>query len=131
MMKKAVFWISLALLMATALYGGAWLANVTFPWQRAEAIATALAWGGLAELPPEAEIVRVERRGSPFTRQFVVVFRSAQPDRWVRASRRLRDRPPETRRGRTVYEVNPGEGNSIGGTVALVGNQATISMSWS
>jgi len=111
--------------------------NVILPWHRHSAIETALAWGGLADLPKSAEDVVVTTSGSAFTRTFEVSFHAPKPDirQWIEDSPRLSDSEPveeEGEKGRMLYEVYPGEQGAIGGTVEVRGgHEVRISMSWS
>lgn len=110
-------------------------ANIVMPWDKQEAIDTALKWGGLAELPHDAEVVKVATEGSMFSRQFIVTFKGNREgiDAWVK---RGKDREKWE-----VYEDNSefikyyirGRGGAIGGGLTVFKNEpkVIIDMSWS
>ena len=53
-----------------------YFANIVMPWQKSNAIKTALGWVGISRLPPHAKNVSVKTKGSMFTRQFILEFYS-------------------------------------------------------
>ncbi|MBG7612938.1 hypothetical protein IU405_11835 [Polaribacter sp. BAL334] len=104
-----------------------------FPWQEKDAIQTTLNWGGLAELPKEAENLTVEKEGSAFTRTFIVKFNANQKEieNWILNSKRLKNNKPKVSGETKSYEVHPGENESFGGKVSVEKGLVTIRMSWS
>src|ERR1051326_7161433 len=55
---------------------------------RQSALNAATTWGRLAPIPPSAQNVQVEVKGSMFTREFVITFDAAPAviQRWIAAS---------------------------------------------
>ena len=106
--------------------------SIVFPWQRKEAIETTLNWGGLAELPKEAEIVNVEKKGSPFTRSFVIQFKAnkSEIENWIQKSKRLKNTEPKMRGETKTYEIYPGENEALGGKVRVENGKVLIYISW-
>ena len=107
--------------------------SIVFPWQKAEAIKTTLNWGGLAELPKEAENLSVEKSGSIFTRAFTIEFNADQKEikNWILNSKRLKNNKPKVKGVNEIYEIYPGENESLGGKVSIKKGKITIRMSWS
>ena len=107
--------------------------SIVFPWQKAEAIKTTLNWGGLAELPKEAENLSVEKSGSMFTRTFTIEFNADQKEieNWILNSKRLKNNKPKVKGVNEIYEIYPGENESLGGKVTIEKGKVTIRMSWS
>ncbi|WP_207534869.1 hypothetical protein [Desertivirga arenae] len=111
----------------------AYLSNYVFPWQYQESIKATLAMGGLSSLPDYAEDIEIEKRGSPFTRQFIIEFRSTpiEIEKWIKNSKRLKTNKPRIVGETKVYEILPGENGAAGGRVEVTGNKVLINMSWS
>ena len=65
------------------------VANTIKPGQEHAAIMMALSWGGLAELPEEAENISVIAKGSIFSAVYVVEFNCSESaiDRWISESK--------------------------------------------
>jgi len=103
------------------------------PWQKKEIIETTLLWGGLNELPKNAKFINMEKRGSLFTRQFIIEFISKKDDitNWKNQSKRLKDRIPKIKSQTELFEIYPGENGAMGGKVEIEGNKVTINISWS
>ncbi len=89
--------------------------------------------GGLSSLPDYAEDIEIEKRGSPFTRQFIIEFRSTpiEIEKWIKNSKRLKTNKPRIVGETKVYEILPGENGAAGGRVEVTGNKVLINMSWS
>jgi hypothetical protein len=132
-MKKTIKIIGLLLLLISTFLYLDLFSSIVFPWQRKEAIETTLNWGGLAELPKEAEIVNVEKEGSAFTRTFIVEFKATESEieNWILKSKRLKNTGPKMRGQIKTYEIYPGEDKSLGGKVNVENGKVTIRMSWS
>ena len=82
--NKSLF-ISLAILTFVALYIGYNFA----PWKQNEnAIKTALNWCRLNKIPTAATDVEVQIKGSAFTREFIVTFKSdnSTTEQWLNSS---------------------------------------------
>ncbi len=103
------------------------------PWQKEEAIKCALSWGQLEKLPDNAEILSMEKRGSIFTRQFIIEFESSEPEikKWMEKSKGFENNIPKIRKNTKVYEIHPKSLQSYGGKVEITGNKVIINMSWS
>ena len=108
--------------------------SYVFPWEKQNVIETTLEWGRLNKLPNEIKNLTIEKRGNPFTRQFIIDFEVNDPneiDLWIKQSKRLKDNFPKIKGNVKIYEVYPGEQKSIGGTVKIQGEKVRINMSWS
>ena len=103
------------------------------PWERNEIIKTSLNWGGLNEIPKNAEIINIEKKGSIFTRQFIIEFKSSDKEinSWIEKSKRLKSNIPKIENQNKIYEIYPGEENAFGGKVEIKNNIVKINMSWS
>jgi len=110
-----------------------YFANIVFPWERKESIQQAIEMGGLSELPIDAENVEIERRGSAFTRQYIIEFNSseAEIEKWIEKSKRLKNNIPKSKGKTKVYEIYPEEKEALGGKVKIEKDKVTINMSWS
>ncbi|HEY3403643.1 MAG TPA: hypothetical protein VGK59_09670 [Ohtaekwangia sp.] len=137
-MKKILKRIGLGLLIGFALFLGLFIvpyfANIVMPWDRAEAIETALTWGGLENLPDNADITSVDTKGSMFTREFIIEFNCGQEEleEWIQNSGLTKLTPRTDDNGLKVYQVTGQEG-SIGGHVYIDNEKGNviIDMSWS
>ena len=67
------------------------------PWQREDAIKCALSWGELEKLADNAEIISMEKRGSIFTRQFIIEFESSESEikQWMHQSKGFQNNIPK------------------------------------
>jgi len=124
--------ILLILLGAIYIYIGLFSAYV-FPWDKEEALNTTLEWGGLAPLPVPLRDMDIEKKGSPFTREFIIDFKTTenQLKDWIKNSKRLKNNIPKLQGSQKTYDIRPGEEGSFGGNVKIEGNTVTIKMSWS
>ena len=138
-LKKIVLRVFLGITLIFCLFIGLvivpYFANIVMPWDRANAIETALTWGGLTEIPEDADIISVNTEGNMFTRAFLIEFESNQKaiDKWVSESNGLKGLIPTTDPlGRYIYKVKGYEG-SMGGTVKVDVEKSIviIMMSWS
>ena len=130
----------LGLLIAFFLFIGLFIipyfTNIVMPWDRSNAIETAITWGGLANLPDEAEDISVGTEGGMFTRTFIIQFELDNDaiDAWVKKSPRMKNMVPIVEEDGTLrYEIYPGEERSIGGTVRVnrMDHWVIIRMMWS
>lgn len=64
--------IASGILGILAVFGAWFIFSVTSPLNRANAIKTTLEWAMLEPIPEEATISHLEKRGSMFTREFVI-----------------------------------------------------------
>lgn len=103
-----------------------------FPWEKEEAIQFALTIGGLNALPDNIKNLEIEKKGSFFTRQFIIDFEfknSTQLKNWIQTSKRLKNNTPNIKGNTKVYEIYPGEENSYGGKVKIQDKKVQINMS--
>ncbi|MHC0440370.1 hypothetical protein [Flavobacterium sp. 3-210] len=107
--------------------------SFVMPWQKKDAINASLSWGQLNELPKDAVIFHLEKRGSMFTRQFIIEFTSSKPaiKNWILKSRGFKNVKPEIKNGIKTYEIHPRDSDALGGKVEIEGNRVLINMSWS
>lgn len=110
-----------------------YFSSFVMPWQKEDAIKCALSWGQLEKLPQNAEIIDMEKRGSIFTRQFIIEFESSESEikKWMLRSKGFKNVIPKTLKNTKTYEIHPKELESYGGKVEITGNKVLINMSWS
>ncbi|KFF04357.1 hypothetical protein [Flavobacterium reichenbachii] len=89
-------------------------------------------WGGLKQFPKDSEIISIRKYGSAFTQQYKIEFTSSkyEIEKWILLSKRLKNNNPQIKGKTKIYQVHPGENNSLGGEVIIDGNKVFISMSW-
>ena len=139
-MKKIILRILIGIAAVIFLFIGLvivpYFTNTLMPWERSNAIETTLLWGGLAELPEQANDLKVKTSGGMFTRTFFLEFNLSEPElqQWIRNSKRLKELTPKTQTdGTNLFEIYPGEDGAIGGTVLINFQQGNvkIEMAWS
>lgn len=132
-MKKTLIIIGLFLITILIYLYLNLFSNIVFPWQKKVAIETTLNWGGLAELPKEAEIINIEKEGNAFTRTFIIEFKAnkSEINNWILKSKRLKNTVPKIRGAIKTYEIYPGEDESLGGKVSVENEKVIVRMSWS
>ena len=110
-----------------------YFSSFVMPWDRDEAIEAALSWGKLDKLPKDADITNMEKRGSIFTRQFIIEFTSSESEikNWILKSKGFKGVEPEIKDGTKIYEIHPKDLQCYGGRVKIKGNTVYINMSWS
>jgi hypothetical protein len=119
-MKKIILRVLLAfvilLIAVIGLFVIPHFANIVMPWQRADAIDAAVTWGGLAQLPDDADDISVRTKGSMFTREFILKFHCSPEtvDEWISKSRGMKNAEVKTLTGVTFYEIHRGYEKSIG-----------------
>lgn len=130
-MKKTIKIFGLLLLLISIFFYLKLCSNIVFPWQRKQVIEITLNWGGLAELPKEAEIVSVEKNGSVRARTFTVEFKASKSEieNWILKSKRLKNIEPKIRGQIKTYLIDPGENKSLGGIVSVENGKVRIRMS--
>ncbi|MCA0133764.1 hypothetical protein [Winogradskyella alexanderae] len=104
------------------------------PWEKKEVIQTTLEWGGLNDLPNEIQNLKLDKKGSMFTRQFIIEFEVDDSNKisdWIKKSKRLKNNIPKLKGNTKIYEIYPGENDSYGGRVEIEGKKVKIDMSWS
>jgi hypothetical protein len=74
-----------------------YFSNFVLPWQKKEIIETTLFWSGLNKFPENAEIIDIEKKGSLFTRQFIIEFKAEKEEieKWKNSSKRLKNNIPK------------------------------------
>ena len=105
-------------------------------WNRASAIRCTLEWARLAPFPQSAGKLTITTSGSAFTRSFHVSFTAPAEDieRWLQQSPGTRQAVPTTETpGVREFEIRPGGGGAIGGTVSIDDGEhrVSIDVSWS
>lgn len=108
--------------------------SYVMPWEHDEVQAITLKWGGLAPLPNTVKHKSFEKKGSMFSRQFVLCFEFTSEDKlqqWIQRSKRLKNNVPSVNQQIKTYRIYPGEEKSSGGTVTIEQRRVRISMSWS
>jgi hypothetical protein len=137
--KKALSFLIIGFTLGFVLFLGLFVvpyfANIVMPWNKTEAIETALSWGGLANIPNSALNIIVDTEGSMFTREFIIEFNCECDDieEWISQSPGLKNINPAIEdHGILIYQV-PGKEGAIGGIVTIDKNKGkvTIDMSWS
>ena len=132
-MSKLILKISsLIFVIILALIYLNFFSNIVFSWKKKDAIETTQNWGGLSNLPSSIENIKVEQKGSMFTRQFIVEF-NANPkeiQKWIINSKRLKNNIPKINYKTEIYEIHPGEKGAFGGKVEIEGTKVLINMSW-
>ncbi|MBE8724252.1 hypothetical protein [Flavobacterium hungaricum] len=110
-----------------------YFSSFVMPWERNEAIQSALEWGKLDTLPQDAEIISLEKRGSIFTRQFIIEFESSESEikKWMMRSQGFKNNTPEIRNEKKIYHIHIKKSKAYGGKVEITGNKVLINMSWS
>ncbi|MEE1899102.1 hypothetical protein GN157_17355 [Flavobacterium rakeshii] len=106
--------------------------NIVFPWQKDNAIKTTLEWSGLTELPIENKNINITKRGSMFTRQYILEFTANTKEikNWIKKNKKLNKIQLRERNNTKTYVIS-GEKGAIGGTVKIKDNLVIINMSWS
>ncbi|WP_299109404.1 hypothetical protein [uncultured Tenacibaculum sp.] len=108
--------------------------SYVLPWEKEEAIETTIKWGGLNELPKDIKNLKIDKRGSIFTRQFIIEFEVnhlEQINYWIHKSKRLKDNTPTIDKGKKIFLIYPGEQGANGGKVEIHDKEVKINMSWS
>ena len=110
-----------------------YFSNFVLPWQKKEIIETTLFWSGLNKFPENAEIIDIEKKGSLFTRQFIIEFKAEKEEieKWKNSSKRLKNNIPKINGKTELYKISPGENGAIGGKVEIEENNVIINISWS
>jgi hypothetical protein len=132
MTKSVLKILSLIFVLFIALIYLNFFSNIVFPWKKDVAINTTLNWGGLSKLPDNMENLEIEKRGSAFSRQFIIKFCSDQKEiqKWILNSKRLKNNIPQINKKTKVYEISPGENGALGGKVEIEGTKVLINISW-
>lgn len=108
--------------------------SYVLPWEKEEVIETTLEWGGLNELPKDIKNLKIDKRGSIFTRQFIIEFEVnhlKQINDWIHKSKRLKNNTPTIKEDKRIFLIYPGEQGANGGKVEIYGKEVKINMSWS
>ena len=132
MTRRRTLWVLVVfvVLVAVVTAGAMHIARVN----RQSAISVATAWGRLAPLPPSAQNVNVDVKGSMFTREFVITFDAAPSviQQWIAASPGPSTAPQSTAGAVTTYTIDPGGGAQFAEvTVDANTNRVVIHTFWS
>jgi hypothetical protein len=132
---RVILGFTIVFVLVVGLFIVPYFANIVMPWDRAGAIESTCAWGGLAELPASAEDISIQTEGSMFTREYIIKFNCPATDieKWIADSDGLKNiEGVSTTPGVVSYQVSGREG-SIGGTVTVdkIKGKVIIDMSWS
>lgn len=133
-MRKFSFIIVLLSTLGIVVYGN-WNIKIGELEEDREAIELALLWGGLSNLPVSFQVLRVEKKGGPFTRQFIIEFQADSDEiiDWLKNSKRIEVKPELDIKKRSIYNIYPGEEGATGGNIEIdwLQNIVVIDMSWS
>ncbi|MTE27281.1 hypothetical protein [Winogradskyella ouciana] len=134
-MQKIKFIFKLLLAIATLFFTYIYISSIyVLPWEKQEAIEATIEMGGLDELPQGIKNLSIKKRGSIFTRQYIIEFEldnAKEIDNWIKRSKRLKDNIPKIKGNTKTFEIYPGENDSYGGEVEINDNKIRIDMSWS
>ena len=133
MIIKIIKFFSIFTILAIIFVYVNYFSNFVLPWQKKEIIETTLFWSGLNKFPENAEIIDIEKRGSLFTRQFIIEFKAEKEEieKWKNSSKRLKNNIPKINGKTELYKISPGENGAIGGKVEIKENNVIINISWS
>ena len=107
--------------------------NYVFPWQKKNAIETTLIWSGISKLPVNDHDISVSKKGSIFTRQFILEFETSTSniEDWIKSDIVFQYIVPIQKNDLKIYSIYPGKEGSFGGTITIQNNKVLINMSWS
>ena len=130
-LKKTIIAIIALTVIAVLTIIVLYFSNYVFPWQKENAINATIEMGGLYKLPQDLENLEVEKRGSMFTRQFIIKFNSSEKaiQTWINQSKRLKSVTPKLKGSKRTFEIYPGENGTFGGIVEINGSEVLIEMS--
>ncbi|WPO77704.1 hypothetical protein [Flavobacterium sp. KACC 22761] len=130
---KIIKVIAVILFLGISFFYISCFSSIVMPWQKEEAIEAALSWGQLEKLPDDAEFIHIEKRGSMFTRQFIIEFTSSESQikKWMLKSKGFKKSTLEIKNKTKIFQIHPKELQSYGGKVEITGNKVLINMSWS
>lgn len=135
--KSYVFIIGFALIIVLflGLLVVPYFANIVMPWNRTQAIETALKWGGLANLPDKARNISVSTQGSMFTRTMIIEFSCNENElqELISISPGLKNfNPTHENHGIVSFQLSGKEGAN-GGTLRIDKNigKVRIVVNWS
>ncbi|WP_417352393.1 hypothetical protein [Flavobacterium alkalisoli] len=131
-MKKLLIILSILLTFSILTIYLFIFSNIVFPWQKDEAIKTTLEWSGLTELPVDNEEIKVSKKGSMFTRQYILEFsaRKSEIENWIEKSEKLKKIPAKEIGKTEIYNID-GEKGTMGGILKIKDTLVTLNISWS
>ena len=131
-MKKAFKVLTLLFITSVLIIYLFIFSNIVFPWQKDEAIKTTIEWSGLTELPVQKENIKITKKGSVFTRQYILEFTAStkEIENWIKKNKKLNKIQPRERNTTKTYVIS-GEKGATGGTIKIKDNLVIINMSWS
>lgn len=106
--------------------------NYIFPWEKKDAIETTLDWSGISQLPVTNDNISIEKRGSLFTRQFILEFETSDKNTedWIKKETVFKNINPIQKNNLRTYNIK-GKNGSIGGKIIIENKKVLINMSWS
>ncbi|KPL02365.1 MAG: hypothetical protein AMK75_02895 [Planctomycetes bacterium SM23_65] len=137
LVKRVILAVALVVLLGVVLVGIlVWLVlDPGSPWNRESTMQTVRSWTRLAPLPSSARQLKIETRGSMFTREFIVTFEASSADvsRWLEASPGTSECMPTVQAdGWHKYPVTPGGGAQFSEVlVSPDGTKVRIRTYWS
>lgn len=109
-----------------------YFSNYVFPWEKKNAIETTLDWAGISQLPVNNEVISIEKRGTLFSRQFILKFEASDKkiEDWIEKETVFKNINPIQKNNSKKYNIK-GRNGSIGGKIIIHDNKVLINMSWS
>ncbi len=132
--SRLILCLSIVIVLIIGLVVIPYFTSIVMPWDRASAIESTIAWGGLAEIPDAATELSVDKEGSMFTREFIIEFEldTLEMNEWIQNSFRIKNAEPLIESDGTIkYEIYPGEDGALGGTVRINKSNKTIEINMS
>lgn len=127
--KKIYFILGLAILLIIA-------SGILFyrQYDRNEIISGTQEWANRAPFPEDAKIVSIEKKGSAFTREFVIKFTASEEDiqKWLNDSPGTSSISPEANDDIEKYSIEPEGGAQFAEVIYnRTTNEVTIRVYWS
>lgn len=96
------------------------------------AIETTLDWAGISQLPVNNEDISIEKRGSTFSRQFILNFETSNKniEDWIERETVFKNINPIQKNNSKTYNIK-GKNGSFGGQIIIENRKVLINMSWS
>lgn len=109
-----------------------YFSNFVFPWEKKNAIETTLDWAGISQLPVNNEDISIEKRGSTFSRQFILNFETSNKniEDWIERETVFKNINPIQKNNSKTYNIK-GKNGSFGGKIIIENRKVLINMSWS
>ena len=109
-----------------------YFSNFVFPWEKKNVIETTLDWAGISQLPVNNEDISIEKRGSIFSRQFILNFETSNKniEDWIERETVFKNINPIQKNNSKTYNIK-GKNGSFGGQIIIENRKVLINMSWS